>query len=640
MEYTHDASQTSSEGSMAGYSQEDSRDSDDKSKSKAKSYKSVVIKLEYSSSPTDRLAAHYESCASQATHATPKTPGSTIQPSEIMSTPAAPASTRHLSFHDISNKENAPLHFSPSQSEQWSADPNRVPANGDLSWRFSSSSSFGAGSSSRRDSSLSTAHSSVSHSASTSVSLGSRKSGSIRSPLAAMHNGNVVVPKTEECPPQHINGAIGARSNVESRALSKKPLSENGPNTLSSRKASTSTTKTATKTSKTTATTKATRSRSTKTESESSKSGKTKTQKAVSRASTSAKASATQAAATQTTKTIPLKTNRNSPVTEIKTDSFSPQDDTRVSSSESPEPRAKGQGRHVKRAVCYRRSKEGCWTCRIRRKKCDEARPSCWTCRKLGIPCEGYAERKPEFMVNAQVAAKYKAYVHRLIVDFKTARSSIEGYRRQSTHSSERHDTKSPECQDTKGRTRQDSAEPRPRAVAPASARVIARLTVPSHTPQRMRQHAPRNSGRRSASASVANSSSSHGHNATGRSSSYSKTYSDPSSIAAKSSVSRILASPNGPSTRAPTPPSSTNAKTASPKPSVQPGSAIASGRKTTPPPTPPEFPVKREPSPISASFTSTRTRSRRLKPRQQSTPSRETPFTSGQPAPKRKRRF
>lgn len=638
MEYTHDASQTSSEGSMAGYSQEDSRDSEDKSKSKAKSYKSVVIKLEYSSSPTDRLAAHYESCASQATHATPKTPGSTIQPSEIMSTPAAPSSTRHLSFHDISNKENAPLHFSPSQSEQWSADPNRVPANGDLSWRFSSSSSFGAGSSSRRDSSLSTAHSSVSHSASTSsVSLGSRKSSSTRSPLAAIHNGNVVVPKTEECPPQQFKGAIGTRSKVESSALSKEPLSENVPTALSSRKTSTSATKTAHKTSKAAATTKATRSRSTKTKSGSSKSGKT--QKAVSRASTTARASTTQAAATRTTKTIPSKTNRNSSVTEIQTDSFSPQDDTRVSSSESPEPRAKGQGRHVKRAFCYRRSKEGCWTCRIRRKKCDEARPSCWTCRKLGIPCEGYSERKPEFMVNPQVAAKYKAYVHRLIVDFKTACSSIKDYGRQSTHSSERHETESPES-DTKGRTRQDSAGPRPRAVAPASTRVIARLTAPSHTPQRMRQHAPRNSGRRSTSASAANSSSSHGHNATGRSSSYSKTYSDPSSIAAKSSVKRILASPNGPSTKAPTPPSSTNAKTASPNPSVQPGSAVASGRKTTPPPTPPEFPVKREPSPISAPFTSTRARSRRLKPRQQSTPSRETPFTSGQPAAKRKRRL
>ncbi|KAK1145405.1 DNA-binding transcriptional regulator ume6 [Aspergillus melleus] len=30
----------------------------------------------------------------------------------------------------------------------------------------------------------------------------------------------------------------------------------------------------------------------------------------------------------------------------------------------------------------------GCFTCRLRRKKCDEARPSCGTCTKLGIKCE------------------------------------------------------------------------------------------------------------------------------------------------------------------------------------------------------------------------------------------------------------
>lgn len=36
------------------------------------------------------------------------------------------------------------------------------------------------------------------------------------------------------------------------------------------------------------------------------------------------------------------------------------------------------------------RSKHGCGTCRRRRKKCDETRPTCLNCRKLAIDCEGY----------------------------------------------------------------------------------------------------------------------------------------------------------------------------------------------------------------------------------------------------------
>ncbi|PLB45436.1 hypothetical protein P170DRAFT_243999 [Aspergillus steynii IBT 23096] len=36
----------------------------------------------------------------------------------------------------------------------------------------------------------------------------------------------------------------------------------------------------------------------------------------------------------------------------------------------------------------YRRSRSGCFTCRLRRKKCDETRRSCETCTKLGLKCE------------------------------------------------------------------------------------------------------------------------------------------------------------------------------------------------------------------------------------------------------------
>jgi hypothetical protein len=43
------------------------------------------------------------------------------------------------------------------------------------------------------------------------------------------------------------------------------------------------------------------------------------------------------------------------------------------------------------------RSKQGCWTCRLRRKKCDERHPSCVTCDSLAITCYGYGS-KPDWM--------------------------------------------------------------------------------------------------------------------------------------------------------------------------------------------------------------------------------------------------
>ncbi|KAI1119009.1 fungal-specific transcription factor domain-containing protein [Nemania sp. NC0429] len=43
------------------------------------------------------------------------------------------------------------------------------------------------------------------------------------------------------------------------------------------------------------------------------------------------------------------------------------------------------------------RSSQGCWTCRLRRKKCDEARPVCAACDSLQINCH-YSDTKPEWM--------------------------------------------------------------------------------------------------------------------------------------------------------------------------------------------------------------------------------------------------
>lgn len=43
------------------------------------------------------------------------------------------------------------------------------------------------------------------------------------------------------------------------------------------------------------------------------------------------------------------------------------------------------------------RSNTGCWTCRARRKKCDERKQYCSTCESLRLVCHGYGQR-PDWM--------------------------------------------------------------------------------------------------------------------------------------------------------------------------------------------------------------------------------------------------
>jgi len=48
------------------------------------------------------------------------------------------------------------------------------------------------------------------------------------------------------------------------------------------------------------------------------------------------------------------------------------------------------------------RSKAGCWTCRIRRKRCDETQDdtgACLACKRLDIECLGWGTKRPEWYV-------------------------------------------------------------------------------------------------------------------------------------------------------------------------------------------------------------------------------------------------
>ncbi|KAJ7067197.1 fungal-specific transcription factor domain-containing protein [Mycena amicta] len=56
-------------------------------------------------------------------------------------------------------------------------------------------------------------------------------------------------------------------------------------------------------------------------------------------------------------------------------------------------------------------SKGACWTCRLRRKKCDENREgdSCHTCIRLTIDCLGWGPKRPEWMRDKAAVERYKA---------------------------------------------------------------------------------------------------------------------------------------------------------------------------------------------------------------------------------------
>lgn len=47
------------------------------------------------------------------------------------------------------------------------------------------------------------------------------------------------------------------------------------------------------------------------------------------------------------------------------------------------------------------RRSNACWTCKLRRKKCDEAHPACTACVSRTITCHGYDLEKPQWMDGA-----------------------------------------------------------------------------------------------------------------------------------------------------------------------------------------------------------------------------------------------
>ncbi|KAI9885433.1 MAG: hypothetical protein M1823_002781 [Watsoniomyces obsoletus] len=60
----------------------------------------------------------------------------------------------------------------------------------------------------------------------------------------------------------------------------------------------------------------------------------------------------------------------------------------------------------------HRRSRSGCFTCRLRRKKCDEGKPMCKACRHLGLQCE---YKRPMWWSNTEQRRQQKEVVKNII---------------------------------------------------------------------------------------------------------------------------------------------------------------------------------------------------------------------------------
>lgn len=70
------------------------------------------------------------------------------------------------------------------------------------------------------------------------------------------------------------------------------------------------------------------------------------------------------------------------------------------------------------------RSTQGCWTCRVRHKKCDEIRPFCRACTSRKVQCHGYGE-KPVWLDGGPLEQAYRKDIKKAVKqNFRLLRKS------------------------------------------------------------------------------------------------------------------------------------------------------------------------------------------------------------------------
>ncbi len=78
------------------------------------------------------------------------------------------------------------------------------------------------------------------------------------------------------------------------------------------------------------------------------------------------------------------------------------------------------------------RSKQGCWTCRLRKKKCDEGRPLCSLCTSLSITCYGYGTR-PDWMDSGERERAVANGIKEIVKHTSRRRPNIQPPRQRDT---------------------------------------------------------------------------------------------------------------------------------------------------------------------------------------------------------------
>ncbi|CAK7238073.1 DNA-binding transcriptional regulator ume6, partial [Sporothrix bragantina] len=73
---------------------------------------------------------------------------------------------------------------------------------------------------------------------------------------------------------------------------------------------------------------------------------------------------------------------------------------------------ANGDATKQKSSQMHRRSRTGCYTCRLRRKKCDEGTPLCTACKHLGLTCE---YKRPHWWGNNEARRNQKDDIKMII---------------------------------------------------------------------------------------------------------------------------------------------------------------------------------------------------------------------------------
>ncbi|KAK5173476.1 DNA-binding transcriptional regulator ume6 [Saxophila tyrrhenica] len=74
-------------------------------------------------------------------------------------------------------------------------------------------------------------------------------------------------------------------------------------------------------------------------------------------------------------------------------------------------------------AKMHRRSRSGCFTCRLRRKKCEEGRPSCKACRHLGLVCD---YKRPMWWSSGDQRRQQKEHIKQIIKRTQLSKKSAQ----------------------------------------------------------------------------------------------------------------------------------------------------------------------------------------------------------------------